>query len=360
MKEGNNLSLRLKEVREFYQKSHRALPWRETGDPYAIWISEIMLQQTRVEAVIGYYHRFLEQLPDVWHLADAEEETVLKLWEGLGYYSRARNLQRAAKIICEQYEGRMPQTYAELLKLPGIGEYTAGAIASIAFSESVPAVDGNVLRIISRLTGDDTPIDLPAQKKKITRMLLDAFPEEGGGETNQALMELGATVCLPVGKPKCENCPWQDVCVAKREELWQELPKKLPKKNRREENWTVICLLTEEGETVLVRRPQKGLLAGMWQFPMLSGHLSLPEIQRQLSSLGLSEEEGEILPQAKHIFTHITWQMQGVLFRIKDASLPDGWERVNLSGLQEGHPMPGAQSVYRLLVTDLMASFSKK
>lgn len=148
--------------------------------------------------------------------------------------------------------------------------------------------------------------------------------------------------------------------MAKRDELWQELPKKLPKKNRREERWTVICLLTEEGETVLTRRPEKGLLAGMWQFPMLSGHLSLPEIQKQLSSLGLFVDEGEILPQANHIFTHITWQMQGVLFRITDASLPDGWERVNLSGLQEGHPMPGAQSVYRLLVTDLMASFSKK
>ena len=345
----------LERLASFYLTHHRDLPWRRTDDPYAIWVSEIMLQQTRVEAVIGYYQRFLREFPTVADLARADEQLVLKLWEGLGYYSRARNLQKAARLIVSEYGGRLPDTKKELMKLPGIGAYTAGAIASIAFDRPEAAVDGNVLRVCSRLTGDERPVDLPAVKKEWNETLTALYPESGAGIWNQALMELGATVCLPSGAPLCEQCPWREDCTACRENTWGRIPAKLPKREKRVEYWTVFCIL-QGSRVLLVRRPDHGLLAGMYQFPHISGALSEQEAGRELEKLGFSGTRPERLSDAVHLFTHITWKMRGYLFRVKEDFLPDGFYPATLEQLQTEYPMPGAQAVYRAAAEDALAA----
>ena len=190
----------------WYRENRRELPWRRDREPYHVWLSEIMLQQTRVEAVKGYYTRFLEALPTIEDLANCDDDTLHKLWEGLGYYSRVRNLKKAANQIMKRHGGRFPDTYEEVRALSGIGDYTAGAICSICFDYPTPAVDGNVLRVISRLTEDATPIDLPARKKEVSQLLAAVYPAEAGDFT-QALMELGATLCGPNWKPRCQECP---------------------------------------------------------------------------------------------------------------------------------------------------------
>ena len=217
----------------WYEAHKRELPWRQDREPYHVWLSEIMLQQTRVEAVKPYYDRFLQALPTVRDLAGAEESYLLKLWEGLGYYNRVRNMQKAAQILVERYGGEMPADAKEILALPGIGSYTMGAIASIAFQIPLPAVDGNVLRILTRLYGDDSDILDPRFKKKTEEALVRIMPKDRPGDVNQAMMELGATVCLPNGMPKCESCPWQDRCVARKEERLKEIPYKAPKKSQK-------------------------------------------------------------------------------------------------------------------------------
>ena len=200
----------------WYEKNRRKLPWRENVSAYRVWVSEIMLQQTRVEAVKPYFARFIDALPDVSDLADCEEEKLLKLWEGLGYYNRVRNMQKAAKTVMEEYGGQLPDDYEKLLSLKGIGSYTAGAIASIAYGIPVPAVDGNVLRIITRLTQDESDIMKQSVKKRVEQALLEVMPQKRAGVFNQALMELGATVCVPNGAPLCEACPWKEFCLAKK------------------------------------------------------------------------------------------------------------------------------------------------
>ena len=293
----------------WFDENRRDLPWRQDKDPYHIWLSEIMLQQTRVEAVKGYYARFLAALPDIASLAAADDEKLHKLWEGLGYYSRVRNLKKAAAVILDVHGGIFPGEYEEVRALPGIGEYSAGAICSICFNQPRPAVDGNVLRVISRITADDTPVDLPAQKKKIAAALAEVYPARAGDFT-QALMELGATVCVPNGKPACERCPCAHFCRARQIGIQQTLPVKLPKKGRREEEKTVFILSCDD-RFALVKREEKGLLAGLWQFPEAPGMLELSDALSAVENMGLKVREVYRQADKKHIFTHIQWNMRG-------------------------------------------------
>lgn len=298
------------ELLSWYDAGHRDLPWRRTKDPYRIWLSEIMLQQTRVEAVIPYYERFLQACPDIQALAQAPEEVYLKLWEGLGYYSRVRNLHKAACVICEQYDGKMPNNHKALLSLPGIGDYTAGAIASIAFGLSEPAVDGNVLRVCARVNGDFRSIDDPKVKRDFRAQLVEIMPEGRSGDFNQALMELGATVCIPNGVPRCGDCPILHLCHAFHEKTWDCIPVRTPKKARTTQERTVI--VARCGELVGIRRrPDTGLLARMWELPAYEGKLEPREIRAQLEKDGWRVEKLLALSPAKHIFTHIEWHMIG-------------------------------------------------
>ena len=302
----------------WYADHHRDLPWRKDREPYHIWVSEIMLQQTRVEAVKGYYTRFLTVLPTLQDLAACDDETLHKLWEGLGYYSRVRNLKKAAESIVNDYEGVFPASHAQVLKLPGIGPYTAGAICSIAYDLPTPAVDGNVLRLVSRLLNDPRPIDLPEVKKEVTEGLSKIYPSEAGSFT-QALMELGATLCGPNRAPDCEHCPLKSICAAKAEGTAQELPIKLPRKKRRLENMTLLILCCD-GAYALQKRPDKGLLASLWQFPNIEGHLSA----QQAMDLAVSWQvhPKALLKQVSktHIFTHIQWDMLGYYLEVSEKS----------------------------------------
>ena len=282
---------------EWYGASKRTLPWRGTHDPYKVWISEIMLQQTRVEAVKGYYTRFLEKFPTAEALARADEEEVLKAWEGLGYYSRARNLHKAAKLIAEN---GFPQEFAGVRALPGVGDYTAGAICSIAYNQPCPAVDGNVLRVLTRLFADDRNIDEPSARTFFSEALKEVYPPQAG-DFCQALMELGAIVCVPNGAPLCDACPWREICRAHLEGREETFPVRMEKKARKIVPLTV-CVLEREGKFALHKRGEKGLLAGLWEFPNFEG---------------TSPAFGEILRKksAKHIFTHVEWHMTGYLIR---------------------------------------------
>lgn len=311
-----------KELLDWYDAERRILPWREDPTPYHVWVSEIMLQQTRVEAVKEYYARFLETLPDVAALAAAEEDTYLKLWEGLGYYSRVRNLHKAAVAIMEDYNGVIPGTARELEQLPGIGEYTAAAIASIAFQEPVSSVDGNLLRVFARRTLYRENIKDPAAKKAAYQYYMDRIPKERPGDYNQALMDLGATLCLPNGAPECFRCPWQHRCNAYQEGLTTEIPVVPAKKARRVEYRTVFRVHCGE-ELLLSRRPDAGLLAGLYEFPnvLLTEQPKLSKKDRAaltkgaletfLKDTGLTPVSTFPLPAAKHIFSHIEWRMTG-------------------------------------------------
>lgn len=332
----------------WYDENRRILPWREKPEPYRVWVSEIMLQQTRVEAVKPYFARFMEHLPDVESLAAAEEDELLKLWEGLGYYSRARNLKAAAQQIVEQHGGKMPSEYHDLIKLKGIGSYTAGAISSIAFGHPVPAVDGNVLRVIMRLLADDSDISEASVRKRVEEDLKPVMPKNRPGDFNQALMELGATVCLPNGAPKCAECPWKTFCRAGIEESWQQYPKKAVKKPRTVEYRTIL-VIRDGHRAVIRRRPNKGLLAGMYEFPSLLGKASLNEVKDWLSAQGVCAVRIEKLPESKHIFTHKEWHMTGYMVLVdglepmhKDPSLMF----VETQETEEKYPIPSAFSAY--------------
>lgn len=303
----------------WYEKNKRNLPWRQDKEPYHIWISEIMLQQTRVEAVKGYYARFLDALPTVAHLAACDDDRLHKLWEGLGYYSRVRNLKKAAIEIMERHGGVFPREYTQVLALPGIGEYTAGAICSICYGLPTPAVDGNVLRLISRLTADDTPIDTPACKRAVQSALASIYPERAGDFT-QALMELGATVCGPNREPDCENCPCRGFCRGYSLGVAASLPVKGAKKGRRIEEKTVF-LLSCDGRYALRKRPDTGLLASLWEFPNVPGTLELSGAMASLADMGLQAREVHRQSDKKHIFTHVQWQMR--CFYLEVASVND-------------------------------------
>lgn len=314
-----NVLLQLPDViLPWYRNVKRDLPWRCDKDPYHVWVSEIMLQQTRVEAVKSYYTRFLTALPTIADLANCDDDALHKLWEGLGYYSRVRNLKKAAQQIVSQYGGIFPGEYEKILALPGIGEYTAGAICSICFDLPTPAVDGNVLRVISRITDDATPIDLPAQKKAVNLALAQIYPENAGDFT-QALMELGATVCGPNRKPDCENCPCREFCLGNLRGTAESLPVKAPKKQRREENLTVF-VLSCDGKYALEKRPDAGLLAGLWQFPNIPGHFDTQESLKKVEALGIPVKDILRQTDKKHIFTHIQWNMRGIYIEVSKAA----------------------------------------
>ncbi|MBO5210279.1 MAG: A/G-specific adenine glycosylase [Lachnospiraceae bacterium] len=332
----------------WYDRGRRILPWREEPTPYHVWLSEIMLQQTRVEAVKPYYDRFLKELPDIQSLADVEEERLLKLWEGLGYYNRARNLKKAALEIVNNYEGQMPGTYEELLKLPGIGSYTAGAIASIAFGNAVPAVDGNVLRILARLRMDDRDVLDVKVKKEIEEELADVIPKDRPGDFNQALMELGAMVCIPNGMAKCEECPWKELCQARSEDCVLEFPKKAPKKPRNIEKKTIL-VIRDEDKVALHKRPEKGLLAGMYEFPSMEGHQTEKRVLAYLKELGVWPLRIERLPAAKHIFSHKEWHMIGYVIRVDELErmqLKEPIFFVTPQETEQNYPIPAAFAAY--------------
>lgn len=329
----------------WYDRCRRVLPWRENPTPYRVWVSEIMLQQTRVEAVKGYYERFLSELPDIRALAAAPEEKLLKLWEGLGYYSRARNLQKAAKLVAAQYDGKLPASYDELLKLPGFGAYTAGAVASIAFGIPVPAVDGNVLRVISRILASREDIAKPEVKAAVTETIQAILPVDRVGDFNQSLMELGATVCLPNGQPMCESCPVASMCEAYRQGATGEIPVKAAKKARRIEERTVF-LLVNKGRVALRKRPDTGLLAGLWEFPSVEGALSADQTVNVLADWGLSTVKCNTLKAAKHIFTHIEWRMTGYLIQVDEVNDFQGFVWADRTCLTEELTLPSAFQAY--------------
>ena len=308
----------------WYNENARDLPWRRTKDPYLIWVSEIMLQQTRVEAVLGYYERFTSALPTVTDLALCPEDRLLKLWEGLGYYSRARNMQKAARIVCESYAGQMPASAADLMKLPGIGEYTAGAISSIAFGQAEPAVDGNVLRVIARLEAISDNILNESVKKKIREELRGLYDANDGtfGLLNQAFMDLGAGVCLAGSAPKCDICPISSYCRCFELGLQSELPVRVKKQKRRIEKRTV--LLIRRDETYAIRkRPDSGLLSGLYEFPNETGELSSDDALAKAESLGLMPLRIKKLSAAKHIFSHVEWHMTGFEILVAPSEFPE-------------------------------------
>ncbi len=294
----------------WYDRSGRTLPWRSVVTPYRTWVSEIMLQQTRVSAVIPYFERFMTELPDIAALADVPEERLLKLWEGLGYYSRARNLQKAAKVVVSDLGGELPKTCAALKTLPGIGDYTAAAIASINFGEPVAAVDGNLLRVAARVSGCADDIMDAKVRKQFTAHLNEAIDPARPGAYNQAMMDLGATVCLPNGAPKCGACPARAICAAYKNGLTEILPVRAKKKARKIEERTVL-LLFRDGKIALRKRPDTGLLASLWEFPSVPGSLDEAGAALALAQLGLTAGSIASAGSAKHIFTHIEWDMKG-------------------------------------------------
>ena len=301
---------------DWYDANKRTLPWRGTGDPYRVWVSEIMLQQTRVAAVLPYYLRWMEELPTVEALAAADEERLMKLWQGLGYYSRARNMHKAARMIVGLYGGQFPAEVKDLLRLPGIGDYTAGAIASIAFGQAVPAVDGNVLRVAARVAGIQEDIMDPAVRKRFRALMAGAMSRDRPGAYNQALMDLGATVCLPGGGPACGRCPLSGQCEAERLGLQAALPVRAKKAGRRREDLTVY-LLWRDGTVALRKRPGQGLLAGLWEFPHVPGALEEEAAAGPLAEWGLVPVAWRKKITAKHIFTHVEWHMTGYLLTVK-------------------------------------------
>lgn len=318
----------------WYAANRRDLPWRQDRDPYHIWLSEIMLQQTRVEAVKGYYTRFLAANPTVAELAACEDDRLHKLWEGLGYYSRVKNLKKAAKEIMSTYGGEFPEAYEKILALPGIGAYTAGAICSIAFSQPRAAVDGNVLRVLSRLRSDPECIDSPKCKTRVARELEAVYPREDPGSFTQALMELGATVCLPGGAPKCGGCPLRDLCGGQ----WQSYPVRAEKRKRALEEKTVF-ILERDGLYALRRRPEQGLLAGLWEFPHISGLLEPEQAIDHLEQQGLRPRELEKMVTKSHIFTHIRWDMRGYYISVRE---PGGFTWMSPEQLRREAALPTA------------------
>ncbi|MEL7623644.1 MAG: A/G-specific adenine glycosylase [Clostridiales bacterium] len=355
---------------EWYRTKARNLPWRQNRQPYGVWLSEIMLQQTRVEAVKGFYQRFLEALPDIEALAAASEEQVFKLWEGLGYYRRARNLHRAAQIVVSEHQGVFPADYEGILALPGIGEYTAGAVASICFGIAKPAVDGNVLRVMARLLDSDEAIDQPAFKKKVGQGLEAVMAGSPGdaaldslsisfdpGDFNQSLMEIGAMICLPKGMPKCGQCPARQLCRGYASGRAELLPVRQVKKPRRIEERTVFILQRGE-EIALCRRCDQGLLAGLWELPNVAGRLSPDQAMAQAAAWGLCPVALEKSLERTHVFSHVEWRMTGYFIgcaaggegtALQKEELQETAKELEWTSARQrqlAHPLPAAFSLF--------------
>ena len=337
---------------QWFNANKRLLPFRQEPSAYHIWVSEIMLQQTRVAAAIPYYERFIAALPDPAALAACEPDALRKLWQGLGYYNRVNNMQKAARIVCEQYGGDLPADYEALRSLPGIGDYTAGAVASIAFGIPVPAVDGNVLRVFARLYNDDADVMTPAAKKAFTVRVVDQMPKATPGPYNEALMELGALVCVPNGAPLCGQCPLAEVCLARAAGTTAQLPQKAKPKPRKIVPVT-LALVESPAGFLVQQRPEKGLLAGLWQPVLWEGeHLLQAEVVARLAALGLDTGTAApaALPAAKHIFTHIEWLMSGVQLHVPVQSAPAGYVWASREQLRTTYALPGAFRAYKPLL----------
>ena len=332
---------------EWFRENRRDLPWRRRMNAYRVWISEIMLQQTRVEAVKPYYERFLKELPDVKTLAEVPEERLLKLWEGMGYYNRARNLKAAAVQIMEEFGGRFPDRYEEIRSLKGIGSYTAGAIASFVYNIPKPAVDGNVFRVVTRLLADPDDITKASTRTKIEALLEEVIPRDAAGDFNQSLIELGAIVCLPNGEPKCAECPVRHLCRSFAEGTQMEYPVKKKAKERRIEKRTVF-LFCDGGAVAIRKRKSTGLLAGMYEFPNVEGHLKRQEAIDYARSLGLAPVRVKKLESAKHIFSHVEWHMTGyeILVDELEKEMKDNVIFAGRDELEEKYPMPSAFETY--------------
>ena len=329
---------------EGYEENKRDLAWRRDQDAYRIWVSEIMLQQTRVEAVKGYYARFMEALPTLRHLAMADETELHKLWEGLGYYNRVMNMKKCAQICMENYDGCLPADYEELQKLPGIGSYTAGAIASIAYDLPVCAVDGNVMRVFSRLCNDESDIAKAAAKKHFEAVVMQYVPACGAGIFNQAIMELGALICVPNGAPHCSLCPLASFCEAHRLGITSKLPVKSAKKKRRIEQKTVVVYLYED-QLHLRKREAGGLLASLYEFDVYEGVYEEAQLTNKLQEAARLKQ---LVPlgKAKHIFTHLEWHMNGWLAILQEPFDQDGiW--VDLDTLNKQYALPSAYQRYK-------------
>lgn len=365
---------------QWFLNHARVLPWREEPTPYRVWVSEIMLQQTRVEAVKPYFERFTTALPDAKALAVCPEDELLKLWEGLGYYNRVRNMQKAAVEVVENYGGQLPADYEKLLKLKGIGHYTAGAIASIAYGIPVPAVDGNVLRVLTRVSADDTDIMKQSFRNQMETLLeklmhgssdrneknvfswmedaddlrMQVYHQNLAGAFNQALMELGATVCVPNGAPLCEECPWKDLCEAKKQGLIGQIPVKSKAKPRKIEEKTVL-ILRDDDKVAIRKRPQKGLLAGLYELPNVEGSMGQEEVVSLVKQMGYAPIRIQPLGEAKHIFSHIEWHMTGYVIRVEEpemrqqvqsGSQKDDLLFVNAEDAKEKYAIPSAFAAY--------------
>lgn len=318
----------------WFRENARTLPWRSDPTPYHVWVSEVMLQQTRVAAVLDYYRRFMEELPRVEALANCPEDRLMKLWQGLGYYSRARNLQKAARQVMEEFGGEFPADYESIRSLAGVGEYTAGAIASIAFGISVPAVDGNVLRVVSRLTDDHRDVTRPQIREDIRAALEKVIPRDLPGDFNQAMMDLGATVCLPNGAPLCEKCPAAEFCLGHLRDTARELPVKAPKKERRIED-RIVYIIVKDGRVVLRRRMARGLLAGLWEYPNEPVPWPCPV-----------KGEAEFAGTGKHVFTHKEWHMTAYTVMAEGDDLPPGWVWADRREWERVYALPSAFAAF--------------
>jgi A/G-specific adenine glycosylase len=330
---------------DWCRASRRPLPWRLEPTPYHVWVSEIMLQQTRIEAVIPYYARFLNALPDIASLAEVDEDVLLKLWEGLGYYSRARNLQKAARLVMAEYGGALPREAAALRRLPGIGDYTAGAIASIACGEPEPAVDGNVLRVMARLLARSGDVMQPKTRADVAALLRAQYPRgEAAGLLTEGIMELGETLCLPNAAPKCGLCPLTTLCRACLRGETARYPVRSPRKERRVEDRTVLLLRC--GDRYAVRKREgKGLLAGLWEFPNIPGALNETQAREAVRALGGKEKSVEPCGEAKHVFTHVEWHMRG--YRVElETELP-GFLWKTPAEIKTDCPIPTALKYYQ-------------
>lgn len=332
---------------QWYRENKRDLPWRENPEAYRVWISEIMLQQTRVEAVKGYYDRFLKTLPDVQSLAEAEEDQLLKLWEGLGYYNRVRNMQKAARQIMVDYHGVFPSDYEEIRSLTGIGSYTAGAISSFAFGKPEPAVDGNVLRVLTRILADHSDIMKQSTKTKMEKALRKVIPADSPSDFNQGLIELGAIVCAPNGEPKCQECPVAHLCRAREEGRISEFPVKKKAKARRIEDKTILVFRDDE-EIAIGKRDKKGLLAGLYELPNVPGHLSRKEVENYCKEIGLLPIRIKKLPAAKHIFSHVEWHMIGYDIKVDELEKTNKKEFlfIHPGEIEKTYPIPAAFEMY--------------
>lgn len=351
-----NVKEKIASLLSWYRAEARSLPWRSPLTPYRVWVSEIMLQQTRIEAVIPYFERFMAELPTVQDLAAVSDERLMKLWEGLGYYSRARNLKKAAIQICERHGGELPADYDALRNLAGFGDYTAGAVASIAFGIPVPAVDGNVLRVVSRLTADFDDVMKTATRRRYTETVREWLPSNAAGDFNAALMELGERVCLPNTVPRCENCPLKTVCEGYQKQVAVLLPTRRAKTERRVEYRTVFLFTTDEKmpRVLLHKRPESGLLAGLWELPQVETEDTVAATSALCAEYRAIAHDTRMIGEGKHLFSHIEWRMRGIQVKTSFFPPPCGYVWATLDEVNAYYALPTAFRPFSRLLPILL------